>query len=40
MIIITHHNDKVVQLENESVSVAGYKGHGLLKTVLRIAKEH
>ena len=40
MIIITHHNDKVVQLENESVSVAGHKGHGLLETVLRIAKEH
>ena len=40
MIIITHHNDKVVQLENESVSVAGHKGHGILETVLRIAKEH
>lgn len=40
MIIITHHNDRVVKIENETASVAAETGNSLLSTILGLAKEY
>ncbi len=40
MIIITHHKDRVVQIENNSVSVSGDKGLHLTASIIKLAKEY
>ena len=40
MIIITHHKDRVVQIENNSVLVAGEEGLHLTASVLKLAKDY
>jgi hypothetical protein len=40
MILITHHNNRVVQIENQSIPVAGINDNGVLAAIFQLAKEY